>query len=210
MDRAHILEGLAKAIDIVDDIIATIRACKGGQAEAKAAIMEKFDFDDPQASAIVAFRLGQLAGLEILKIQNELDELKEKIAEYNSILADEAKVLEIVKNEAMAIRDKFADERKTEIVNVSGEVDIEDLIPEETCVFTLTDMGYIKRIPMSEYKQQNRGGRGVKGLTRRERTLSRQCSPAQPTITLCSSQQRAEHTDSRAMKFPKAHVRARV
>ncbi|MBR6785314.1 MAG: DNA gyrase subunit A [Clostridia bacterium] len=168
MDRAHILEGLAKAIDIVDDIIATIRACKGGQAEAKAAIMEKFDFDEPQAAAIVAFRLGQLAGLEILKITNELDELKEKIAEYNSILADEAKVLEIVKTEAMAVRDKFADERRTEIVNVSGEVDIEDLIPEETCVFTLTDMGYIKRIPMSEYKQQNRGGRGVKGLTRRE------------------------------------------
>ncbi|MBR2868019.1 MAG: DNA gyrase subunit A [Clostridia bacterium] len=168
MDRAHILEGLAKAIDIVDDIIATIRACKGGQAEAKTAIMEKFDFDEPQAAAIVAFRLGQLAGLEILKIQNELDELKEKIAEYNSILADEAKVLEIVKTEAMAIRDKFADERNTEIVNVSGEVDIEDLIPEETCVFTLTNMGYIKRIPMSEYKQQNRGGRGVKGLTRRE------------------------------------------
>ena len=168
VDRAHILEGLAKAIDIVDDIIATIRGCKGGQAEAKAAIMEKFDFDEPQAAAIVAFRLGQLAGLEILKITNELDELKEKIAEYNSILADEAKVLEIVKTEAMAVRDKFADERRTEIVNVSGEVDIEDLIPEETCVFTLTNMGYIKRIPMSEYKQQNRGGRGVKGLTRRE------------------------------------------
>lgn len=167
-DRAHILEGLAKAIDIVDDIIATIRACKGGQAEAKAAIMEKFDFDEPQAAAIVAFRLGQLAGLEILKITTELNELKEKIAEYLGILADEAKVLEIVKNEAQAIKNKFADERKTEIVNVSGEVDIEDLIPEETCVFTLTDMGYIKRIPMDEYKQQNRGGRGVKGLTRRD------------------------------------------
>ena len=167
-DRAHILEGLAKAIDIVDDIIATIRACKGGQAEAKQALMDKFEFDEPQAAAIVAFRLGQLAGLEILKIQNELDELKAKIAEFLGILADEAKVLEIVKTEAMAIRDKFADERKTEIVNVSGEVDIEDLIPEETCVFTLTDMGYIKRIPMDEYKQQRRGGRGVKGLTRRD------------------------------------------
>ncbi len=167
-DRAHILEGLAKAIDIVDDIIATIRACKGGQAEAKAAIMEKFEFDEPQAAAIVAFRLGQLAGLEILKIQNELDELKAKIAEFIEILGDEAKVLEIVKNEAMAIRNKFADERRTEIVNVSGEVDIEDLIPEETCVYTLTNMGYIKRIPMDEYKQQNRGGRGVKGLTRRD------------------------------------------
>jgi len=168
MDRAHILEGLAKAIDIVDDIIATIRACKGGQAEAKVAIMEQFGFDDPQAAAIVAFRLGQLAGLEILKITNELDELKEKIADYNDILASEARVLDIVKTEALNIRDRFADERRTEIVNVSGEVDIEDLIPEETCVFTLTDMGYIKRIPMDEYKQQNRGGRGVKGLTRRE------------------------------------------
>ncbi|MBQ3007396.1 MAG: DNA gyrase subunit A [Clostridia bacterium] len=167
-DRAHILEGLAKAIDIVDDIIATIRACKGGQAEAKQAIMEKFEFDEPQAAAIVAFRLGQLAGLEILKIQNELDELKEKIADYLDILGNEARVLEIVKTEAMAIRDKFADERRTEIVNVSGEVDIEDLIPEETCVYTLTNMGYIKRIPMDEYKQQNRGGRGVKGLTRRD------------------------------------------
>ncbi|MBQ8763415.1 MAG: DNA gyrase subunit A [Clostridia bacterium] len=167
-DRAHILEGLAKAIDIVDDIIATIRACKGGQADAKVAIMEKFDFDEPQAAAIVALQLGRLAGLEILKIQNELDELKAKIAEFLDILSNEAKVLEIVKTEAMAIRDKFADERKTEIVNVSGEVDIEDLIPEETCVFTLTDMGYIKRIPMDEYKQQRRGGRGVKGLTRRD------------------------------------------
>ncbi len=168
VDRAHILEGLARAIDIVDDIIATIRACKGGQAEAKVAIMEKFGFDDPQAAAIVAFRLGQLAGLEILKINNELDELREKIADFNDILANESRVLDIVKTEAMAVRDKFADERKTEIVNVSGEVDIEDLIPQETCVFTLTDMGYMKRIPMDEYKQQNRGGRGVKGLTRRD------------------------------------------
>ncbi len=170
-DRAHILEGLAKAIDIVDEIIATIRACKGGQAEAKQALMDKFEFDEPQAAAIVAFRLGQLAGLEILKIQNELDELKAKIADFLEILADEARVLEIVKTEAMAVRDKFSDERKTEIVNVSGEVDIEDLIPEETCVFTLTDMGYIKRIPMDEYKQQRRGGRGVKGLTRRDEDI---------------------------------------
>ncbi len=167
-DRAHVLEGLAKAIDIVDDIIATIRACKGGQSEAKVALMEKFDFDEPQAAAIVAFRLGQLAGLEILKIQNELDELKEKIADFVDILQNEARVLEIVKTEALNIRDRFADERRTEIVNVSGEVDIEDLIPEEGCVYTLTNMGYIKRIPMDEYKIQNRGGRGVKGLTRRE------------------------------------------
>ena len=167
-DRAHILEGLAKAIDIVDEIIATIRACTGGQAEAKTALMEKFEFDEPQAAAIVAFRLGQLAGLEILKITNELDELKAKIAEYNEILADEAKVLEIVKTEAMAIRDKFADERKTEIVNVSGEVDIEDLIPRENCVYTMTSLGYIKRMPVADDNVQHRGGKGIKGLSRRE------------------------------------------
>lgn len=167
-DRAHILEGLARAIDIVDDIIAVIRSCKGGIAEAKAAVMNNFDFDEPQAAAIVAFRIGQLAGLEILKITGELDELRERIAEYSEILASESRVFEIIKDEANAVREKFADERKTEIVNVTGEVDIEDLIPEETCVFTLTDMGYIKRIPMDAYKQQGRGGRGVKGLTRRE------------------------------------------
>ena len=167
-DRAHILEGLAKAIDIVDDIIATIRACKGGQAEAKTAIMEKFDFDDPQASAIVAFRLGQLAGLEILKITNELDELKERIADLEDILSSHDRVLDIVKTEINVIKEKYADERRTSIENISGEVDIEDLIPEETCLFTYTTMGYIKRQPVDIFATQNRGGRGVKGMTRRE------------------------------------------
>ena len=167
-DRAHILDGLAKAIDIVDDIIATIRACKGGQAEAKVAIMEKFDFDEPQASAIVAFRLGQLAGLEILKITNELNELREKIKDYEEILASHSRVLEIVKTELKAISDKYSDDRRTAIENVSGEVDIEDLIPEEKCVYTYTSMGYIKRQPVDMFSIQNRGGRGVKGMTRRE------------------------------------------
>lgn len=167
-ERAHILDGLAKAIDIVDDIIATIRACKGGQAEAKTAIMEKFDFDDPQASAIVAFRLGQLAGLEILKIQNELNELKEKIKDLEDILASHERVLSIVKEELTKMRDKYADDRRTAIENISGEVDIEDLIPEEKCMYTYTNMGYIKRQPVDTFTIQNRGGRGVKGMTRRE------------------------------------------
>ncbi len=167
-DRAHILEGLAKAIDIVDDIIATIRACKGGQAEAKTAIMEKFEFDEPQAAAIVAFRLGQLAGLEILKITNELNELKEKIKEYQDILASHERVLTLVRDELRVVRNKYADERRTAIENVSGEVDIEDLIPEEKCVYTYTNMGYIKRQPVDIFSIQNRGGRGVKGMTRRE------------------------------------------
>ncbi len=167
-DRAHILDGLAKAIDIVDDIIATIRACKGGQAEAKAAIMEKFDFDEPQAAAIVAFRLGQLAGLEILKITNELNELREKIKDYEEILASHERVLGIVKNELSVISEKYSDPRRTAIENISGEVDIEDLIPEEKCVYTYTNMGYIKRQPVDIFSTQNRGGRGVKGMTRRE------------------------------------------
>ncbi len=167
-ERAHILEGLAKAIDIVDDIIATIRACKGGQAEAKTAIMEKFDFDEPQAAAIVAFRLGQLAGLEILKITNELNDLKEKIKDFQEILASHDRVLKIVRDELKVIRNKYSDERRTAIENVSGEVDIEDLIPEEKCVYTYTNMGYIKRQPVEMFSIQNRGGRGVKGMTRRE------------------------------------------
>ncbi len=167
-ERAHILEGLKRAVDIVDDIIATIRACKGGQAEAKAAIMEKFDFDDAQASAIVAFRLGQLAGLEILKIINELDELKEKIKNFEEILSSHEKVLEIVKTEITALRDKYADERRTAIESISGEVDIEDLIPEETSMFTYTTMGYIKRQSVDVFATQNKGGRGVKGMSRRE------------------------------------------
>ncbi|MCR4563289.1 MAG: DNA gyrase subunit A [Clostridiales bacterium] len=179
-ERAHILEGLARAIDIVDDIIATIRACKGGQAEAKIAIMEKFDFDDPQASAIVAYRLGQLAGLEIEKIINELDELHERIADLSDILANEKRIDEIIKEESREIAEKFGDERRTEIAAVSGEVDIEDLIPEETCVYTMTTMGYIKRQPVDTYKAQNRGGKGIKGMTRREEDVA-------STMFTCSS-----------------------
>ncbi|MBO5066169.1 MAG: DNA gyrase subunit A [Clostridia bacterium] len=167
-ERAHILDGLAKAIDIVDEIIATIRACKGGQAEAKTAIMEKFDFDEPQAAAIIAFKLGQLAGLEILKITNELNELREKIKDFEEILASHERVLDIVKTELKVISDKYSDPRRTSIENVSGEVDIEDLIPEEKCVYTYTNMGYIKRQPVEIFSTQNRGGRGVKGMTRRE------------------------------------------
>ncbi len=166
--REHILEGLARAIDIVDEIIATIRACKGGKPEAKAAIMEKFDFDDPQATAIVNFQLGQLAGLEINKIISERDELRAKIAEYLEILGSETKVKEILKDELSVIGKKFGDDRRTEISNVLGEVDIEDLIAEEDCVFTLTKMGYIKRQPVETYQVQRRGGKGIKGMSRRE------------------------------------------
>ena len=167
-ERAHVLEGLRRAVDLVDEIIATIRACKGGKAEAKSAIMEKFEFDDVQATAIVNFQLGQLAGLEILKIDNELGELQTKIGEWIDLLSDSAKVLAVVESELMVLRDKYGDERRTEIAHVSGEMDIEDLIPEEECVFTLTHAGYIKRQPADTYQAQRRGGRGITALSRKE------------------------------------------
>ncbi len=172
-DRAHILEGLAKAIDIVDDVIATIRACKGGQAEAKQAIMDKFGFDDPQASAIVAYRLGQLAGLEIEKILNELDELHEKIKDFLDILANEQRIFDIIKEEARAIAEKYGDERRTEISAFSGDVEDEELIPVEDCILTLTEKGYIKRQTVDTYKAQNRGGKGIMGMARREEDFAK-------------------------------------
>ncbi len=167
-DRAHILEGLRRAVDIVDEVIYTIRHCGGGQAEAKAAIMEKFGFDEPQADAICKFPLGRLAGLEIQKIDGELGELHSNIEDWESILADESRVMGIVKEELLALREKYADARRTEIQHVSGEVDIEDLIPVEDCVFTLTHAGYIKRLPKDTYQAQKRGGRGISGMTRKE------------------------------------------
>ena len=167
-DREHILEGLRKAVDIVDEIIATIRACKGGFAEAKAAIMERFGFDDPQADAIVKLQLGRLAGLEILKIDEELGQLRASIENYKDILSNDAHTMEIVKTDLTALADKYGDDRRTSIEAVSGEVDIEDLIPEETCVFTLTHEGYIKRTAVDTYSAQNRGGRGVAGMTQKD------------------------------------------
>ena len=178
--RAHILEGLKKAIDIVDDIIATIRACRGGKSEAKLAIMEKFGFDDPQATAIVNFQLGQLAGLEIEKIVSELAELSEKIADFQDILAHEERVFGIIKQESLEIVEKFGDDRKTEISAVIGSVDDEDLIPVEECILTLTNMGYMKRMTVDTYKAQNRGGRGIMGMSRREEDVAK-------TMFTCSS-----------------------
>ena len=172
-ERAHILEGLAKAIDIVDEVIATIRACKGGQAEAKQAIMDKFGFDDPQASAIVAYRLGQLAGLEIEKIMNELEELHEKIKDLLDILGNADRVNEIIKTETREIAAKFGDERRTEISAAVGDVEDEDLIPVEDCILTLTEKGYMKRQTVDTYKAQNRGGRGVSGMSRREEDVAK-------------------------------------
>ena len=179
MEREHILEGLKTALDYIDEIIAILRKSKD-QNEGKAALMERFGLDEIQADAIVKMRLGQLTGLERIKIEEELKAIREKIAEYNDILSSETRVLEIVKEESQVLRKKFADDRLTEIVNVSGEVDVEDLIPKEQCVYTLTNFGYIKRMPAAEYSLQNRNGRGVKGMTRREEDVTQ-------TMFSCSS-----------------------
>jgi len=143
-EREHILEGLKIALDFIDEVIAILRASKS-IPEGREALMNRFSLDEIQANAIVQMRFGQLTGLERIKIEEELAALLEKIAEYESILADRNKVLAIIKTEINEIKNKFADERRTEIQSVSGEVDIEDLIPVEDCVITLTHFGYIKR-----------------------------------------------------------------
>lgn len=166
--RAHILEGLAKALDIVDEIIATIRACKGGQSEAKQAIMTAFGFDDLQAAAIVAYRLGQLAGLEIKKIMDELDEVHKTILRLKEILADVSIQFEIIKTELLAIKEKYGDERKTSIVHTADDFKIEDIIPDAPVVVTISHLNYIKRTNLSEYRRQSRGGKGSKGSDARD------------------------------------------
>ena len=148
-ERAHILEGLLTALDYIDEVISIIRSHYTVQ-EGKAALMERFGLDDVQAQAIVQMPLGRLAGLEREKIQTEVDELHAKIAEYNAILADEQKIRAIVKEELLEIKEKFNDPRRTELATIEGEVDIEDLIPEESCVVTLTRFGYLKRQPLDD------------------------------------------------------------
>ncbi len=166
-ERAHILEGLVIALDYIDEVISIIRSHYTSQ-EGKEVLMERFGLDDIQAQAIIQMPLGRLAGMEREKLKAETDELHEKIAEYNAILADEKRVRAIVKQELLEIKEKFNDPRRTEIASVEGEVDIEDLIPQEECVVTLTHFGYLKRQPLDVYKTQRRGGRGISGMTRRD------------------------------------------
>ncbi|MBR3753625.1 MAG: DNA gyrase subunit A, partial [Clostridia bacterium] len=166
-DRAHILEGYLIALDFIDEVINILRNSPDQQV-GKARLMERFGLDDIQAQKIVEMRLGQLTGMERQKIEEEMAALKAKIAEYLEILGSEARVRELVKEEALRTKEKYGDERRTQICNVSGEVDIEDLIPEEESVYTLTSKGYLKRMPADTYRSQRRGGRGVMGMTRRE------------------------------------------
>lgn len=170
-ERMHILEGLKIAIDFIDEVIAIIRSSKD-QSEAKLRLMERFGLDEIQAQSIVQMRLGQLTGLERQKIEDEIAALHVKIDDYEDILSNHSRVLQIIKEEVNDVRNKYADRRRTEILSVSGEVDIEDLIPQEDCVLTLTQFGYVKRLSIDTYKTQKRGGRGVAGMTRREEDVA--------------------------------------
>lgn len=170
-ERAHILEGLKIAIDFIDEVIRIIRSSKD-QPTARQRLSERFGLDDAQTQAIVAMRLGQLSGLEREKIEEELNALILKIADYKDILSNGERLLGIIKTELNAIRAKFADERRTQIESVSGEVDIEDLIPYEDCVITMTNFGYVKRQKVDTYRTQRRGGRGISGMNRREEDVA--------------------------------------
>lgn len=166
-ERAHILEALKTALDFIDEVIAIIRSSADVNM-AKERLCERFGFDDIQATAIVQMQLGKLANLEKQKILDELDEKLAFIKECMEILASRTRILDIVKTQSLNLRDKFADDRRTEISDVAGEVDIEDLIPNEECILTKTVEGYIKRLPSDTYSTQHRGGKGITGMTTRE------------------------------------------
>ena len=178
-ERAHIWEALKTAVDFIDEVINIIRSSPDIPTS-KQRLMERFAFDDVQAPAIVQMRIGQLSGLERQKIEDELNALHTRIAELEGILADEGKIKAIVKDECLKMRDKYGDERRTAISAVSGEVDIEDLIPVEECVLTMTNLGYIKRQAADSYKTQRRGGRGIMGMATRDEDVTE-------TMFLCSS-----------------------
>ena len=166
-ERAHIVEGLLKALDHIDEIVAIIRGSKD-TAEAKASLMERFTFSEKQAQAILDMRLARLTGLERDKLSAEYDELMKTIEYLSAILADERKLMTVIKDEITVIRDKYSDDRRTELSVIDGEIDVEDLIKEENMVVTLTHEGYVKRISASTYKAQHRGGRGISGMTTKE------------------------------------------
>ena len=170
-ERAHILEGLMIALDFIDEVIAILRNSKS-IPEGKVALMERFGLDDVQAQAIVQMRLGQLTGLERTKLEEELAALRLKIADFLDIIASEARRYGIIKDEAMEMKKRFSDERRTEIAAISGEMDVEDLIPEEDCVLTLTNFGYVKRQTLDTYRTQRRGGCGISGMSRREEDVA--------------------------------------
>ena len=165
MERAHLLEGLLIAQDNIDEVIRIIRSAYD---DAKEKLCERFGLSDVQAQAILDMRLKALQGLDREKLQGEYDELQERIQYYHSLLSDPEKLKGVLREELIAIRDKFGDNRKTEIQDIEDEIDIEDLIEEEECAFTISNHGYVKRMPVDTYRTQNRGGRGVNAQNLKE------------------------------------------
>ena len=165
--RAHILEGLLKALDNIDEVVRIIRSSQDTPT-AKERLIDRFGFSDKQAQAILDMRLARLTNLEADKLQAEYDALQEKIAYYKLLLSDRTKLMEVIKEEILAIRNRFADERRTAISPIEGEIDIEDLIPKDSMVVTMTHFGYVKRLPQSTYRSQNRGGKGIIGMSTRD------------------------------------------
>ena len=165
--RAHILEGLLKALDNIDEVVRIIRSSQDTPT-AKERLIDRFGFSDKQAQAILDMRLARLTNLEADKLQAEYDALQEKIAYYKLLLSDRTKLMEVIKEEIIAIRNRFADERRTAISPIEGEIDIEDLIPKDSMVVTMTHFGYVKRLPQSTYRSQNRGGKGIIGMSTRD------------------------------------------
>ncbi len=168
VEREHILQGLTVAVDNIDEVINTIRNAKGGIADAKEQLMARFSLTEIQAQAIVDMRLGRLSGLERQKIHDELAEIEGLIKHYNEVLENDYMVCDIIKNDLLEIKDKFGDERRSEITTADDEIDIEDLIDEEDVVITMTHFGYIKRMPVDTYRSQRRGGRGISAQTVRD------------------------------------------
>ena len=170
-ERAHILEGLKIAVDNIDEVIAIIRSSKD-RSTAKQRLSERFGLDDDQTQAIVQMTLGALTNTDRLKLEEELAAIEAKVADYRDILSNRTRLMGIIKDEALEIKRKYGDERRTEIATISGEVDIEDLIPREECVLTMTNFGYVKRQPTDAYHIQRRGGRGISGMSRREEDVA--------------------------------------
>ena len=204
--RAHILEGLKIALDNIDEVIAIIRAAYD---DAKERLMARFGFSEIQAQAILDMRLKTLSGLQREKIDEEYKALMELIAYYKEILSSETLVYQIIKDELLEIRDKFADERLTKIVAAEGEIDIEDLIKEEQSVIALTHFGYIKRMPISTYKSQKRGGKGITGIATREEDFVKQIFTASTHDTILFFSNKGKLYKLRGYEIPEAGRTAR-
>ena len=176
-ERAHILEGLIIASDHIDEVVKLIRSSRTRE-EAKTRLMERFSLSEKQAQAIVDMRLGQLTGLDQDKLRNEYAEVEKMIAYYKEILADESVCMKVVKDELLEIKEKYGDERKTEIIYSSEEFNAEDFYADDEMIITISHMGYIKRTPLSEFRAQNRGGVGAKGSNTREEDFIEYIYPA--------------------------------